>query len=296
MQTLILDFVLPASMVVLMTGMGLTLTPRDFRRIVDAPGATVLGTVLQLVAMPVVGIALALAFDLPPYLAAGLVVIAACPGGMFSNVFVHIAGANTALSITLTASATMVTLFTMPLWVRLVLDQVGVGAAEIHVPVVDTALRLGGLTVLPIATGMLVRAKWPESVRLEKGCTRVGALGIVGALTYDALRRPELPVAEFEQSLLPAFLLIAIATAMGLGSARAARLSFRDAVTLTLEMIVKNSLLGLVLARSSLAFEATIPIVAFSLFQTPLGVAMLTFWRWAARRAGESLPALRVNG
>ncbi len=285
MENLILDLILPASMVVLMTGMGLTLTVSDFRRIADAPGSTVLGTVLQLLAMPVIGIGLALAFEMPPLLAAGLVVIAACPGGMFSNVFIHVAGANTALSITLTATATLVTLFTMPLWVRAILSVVGTGPIEIEVPVLETALNLGGLTVLPIAAGMMIRGRWPTSLQFEKWCTRFGGLGIGAALTYDAFQRPELPVAEFQASLLPAALLAVGSIVLGLGASWLARRSLTDAVTLTLELIVKNSLLGLVLARQSLAFEATVPIVAFSIFQLPFGVLMLLFWRRATHRS-----------
>ena len=97
-----------------MLGMGLSLTPRDFRRIAEAPTATILGTILQLVVIPATGVGIAIGFDLPPLLAAGLVLLAASPGGMFSNVFVHLARGNTALSITLTTAATMVTLLTIP--------------------------------------------------------------------------------------------------------------------------------------------------------------------------------------
>jgi BASS family bile acid:Na+ symporter len=277
------DVLLPGAMFGLMFGMGLTLSLRDFRNIALAPTATVLGTLLQLVAMPAAGIGIALASGLPPLLAAGLVVIAACPGGMFSNMYVHLGRANTALSITLTATATMATLFTLPLWLRVILDQVGDGAIDVEVPVLETALRLGGLTVLPVLVGMAVRSRRPGAHGAEKWLSRGSALVIVGAMVVDGMQRPELPIAEFQQSLLPAIWLAAAAVVLGLGGPVLLRLPSRDAATIGVELVVKNMLLGLVLARQSLDFEATIPIFAFATFQTPIGVLVLVGWRVLAR-------------
>jgi BASS family bile acid:Na+ symporter len=148
------EWIVPAGMFALMFGMGLALTVDDFRRVVLLPQATVVGTFLQLVGMPLAGFGLAHAFALDPLLAAGLVIIAACPGGVMSNMFVHLGRADTALSITLTATATAVTLFTIPLWVRAVLASFGEAGANIEMPVIETALYLGGFTILPVAVGM----------------------------------------------------------------------------------------------------------------------------------------------
>lgn len=269
----------------LMLGMGMTLSIADFRRIALAPAATLLGTFLQLVAMPLAGLALALAFELPPLLAAGLVIVAACPGGLFSNLYVHLAGANTALSITLTASATMVTLFALPVWVHLVLTIVGGGENRVDVPVLASALRLASLTVLPVACGMLLRNRAPNLLPYEKWLARSSALLIVIGVTADALARPDPPIAQFTQSLPPAAWLLAAAAASGLLVPRLFRLGSRDAVTITVELLVKNGLLGLVLARQSLAFDATIPILAFITLQTPVAIAVLVVWRILQRRA-----------
>jgi BASS family bile acid:Na+ symporter len=269
----------------LMLGMGMTLSVEDFRRIALAPAATVLGTLLQLVGMPLAGLALALAYGLPPLLAAGLVIVAACPGGLFSNMYVHLAGGNTALSITLTASATMVTLFTLPVWVHLVLAAVGGGGASVDLPILGTALRLASFTVLPVACGMVLRHRVPELLRFEKWLARVSAGLIVVGVTVDALGQPDPPIAQFRQSLPPALWLLATAAVSGLLVPRLLRLGMRDAVTITVELLVKNGLLGLVLARQSLSFDATIPILAFITLQTPIAIAVLVAWRLLERRA-----------
>ena len=280
----ITDLLLPTAMFSLMFGMGLTLTAGDFQRVARTPAATVLGTLLQLVGMPMVGIGIALAYGLPPLLAAGLVVIAACPGGMFSNMYVHLARGNTALSVTLTATATMVTLFTLPLWVRGMLSSMGGEAASIEVPVLETALELGGLTVLPVGIGMLVRGRRPEAVKLEKWLTRTAAVVIVGGMAFEGLQRPDLPIEAFQQSLAPAVWLAVAAVAAGIAIPALLRLPTRDVATIAVELVVKNALLGLVLARRSLEFDAVLPIFAFSLVQTPLGILVLVGWRLLARR------------
>jgi len=268
----------------LMLGMGLTLSVDDFRRIAQAPAATLLGTSLQLVGMPLAGLGLALAYELPPLLAAGLVVVAACPGGMFSNMYVHLAGGNTALSITLTATATAVTLVTMPVWVQVALAVVEGGETSVDVPVLGSALRLAGLTILPVACGMLLRYRASELLRFEKRLTRTSALLIVVGVTVDALGQPEPPVAEFRQSLAPALWLLGAAVASGLIVPLLLRLALRDAVTIAVELVVKNGLLGLVLTRQVLGFDATVPILAFITFQSPVGIALLVAWYFYDRR------------
>jgi BASS family bile acid:Na+ symporter len=123
------------SMFTLMLGMGLTLQGDDFRRIATSPRATLVGTVLQLLVMPIVGMAIARFFGLSQVLSSGIVVLAACPGGMFSNMMVHLARGNTALSVTLTATATLVTLFTLPLWYgtgRHARDRYGASTGDAH--------------------------------------------------------------------------------------------------------------------------------------------------------------------
>ena len=281
---MIVEVLLPISMFLLMAGMGLTLEVDDFRRIAGAPLATILGTVLQLVVVPAAGFAIAVAYDLPPLLAAGVVICAACPGGMFSNVFVHLAGANTALSVTLTASSTMVTLFTLPLWIRGILAWTGGGETIAEVPVLETAANLAGLTVLPIVVGMAARARWPDTAGYEKWLTRIGALGIGVALTIDWITREAAPMAELRQSFPPIIVLIAAMLVIGLGIPFLFRLSARDTVTLGVEVVVKNTLLGIVVARSALDFEAILPVMAYGTIETPLGGLLLVIWRWYEAR------------
>lgn len=289
MNQLWIDLGLSVGMFLLMLGMGLTLVTDDFRRVATNPRATVVGTLLQLVVMPIVGIFLANLFALPPILAAGIVVVAACPGGMFSNMYVHFAKGNTALSITLTATATLVTLFTLPLWVQLALTlfEAPDGAA-IEMPVLDTALRLATLTILPVAIGMVTRARNPNALRWERRVTMLGAIMIVLGAAFGAGNNPDIETSQFLVSLVPAAAFAGSAMVIGTVVPLLFGIPARDSITIAVEMIVKNTLLGIVLVAQVLEFEAVLPIFAFAAFQTPGGILLLVGWRWLERRRGRS--------
>jgi BASS family bile acid:Na+ symporter len=280
------------AMCTLMFAMGLTLTAADFRRIARTPVPTLVGTVLQLIVMPLIGIAIASYYELSPILTAGLVVLAACPGGMFSNMFVHIARGHTALSITLTATSTLVTLFTLPLWIRLALSGSQAASDSVQMPIFDTALRLGMLTILPIAIGMLVRTQRPGAVRWETMLSRVSFVAICIGAGIDGVDRGEAPTSEFMESVVP--VVVYTISALGVGTLVPALfgISARDAVTIAVEIVVKNTLLGIVLLTQSVDFVAIVPILVYMVVQTPAGVGLLVGWRMLAKRGYfEAVPS-----
>jgi BASS family bile acid:Na+ symporter len=289
LDSVITQWIVPAGMFVLMLAMGLTLTLDDFRRIVSIPRPTVVGTLLQLVAMPLAGLALAIAFDLEPILAAGLVVIAACPGGAMSNVLCHLGKADTALSITLTATATMITLFTIPLWVRIA--SAGETGSVVDMPFVDTALGLGAFTVLPVAVGMALRPLWPALAAQERWLTRVSTLVIVVALTIEAMTNEDPPLAALESTWRPALLLLVSALVMGIGLPLLLNLGARDAATIAVEISIKNSVLGLFVTTEALrSLEAAAPVAVFMTFQVPVGIGVLALYNLWRRRQPSPLP------
>jgi len=111
---------LPISLGIIMLGMGLSLTPTDFKRVALYPKATALGILNQIVVLPIIGFFLLLIFPMStPELAVGIMVLAACPGGPTSNLISHISKGDTALSISLTAISSIIVVFTIPLIVNL---------------------------------------------------------------------------------------------------------------------------------------------------------------------------------
>jgi BASS family bile acid:Na+ symporter len=112
---LLTKVLLPLSLAIIMLGMGMTLEPADFSRIVKYPKAILIGLCNQLIFLPLIGLFLAIAFDLDPTMAVGLMVITACPGGPTSNLITQVSKGNIALSVTLTAFTSFICILSIPL-------------------------------------------------------------------------------------------------------------------------------------------------------------------------------------
>ena len=271
---------LPAMMFGLMFAMGLALTPQDFRRILQVPGPVITGTLLQLVAMPCIGFSIAVLFDLPAWLALGLMVCAACPGGMGSNLFIYYAGANTALSISLTTVATAVSLITLPLWIGAMQAALGQTAGGVSIPLLDMVVELGALTVVPVAAGVFTRVLHDAAYRLERPLALGSTLGLVGVTVLDSVDRPSFQPELFAQSFVPVAILVAAAFVLGYLVPRWLGQSVADAVTISVELCVRNILLGIVVVSISFnEFEPNIPLFLYSGLMIPPAVLALVLFR-----------------
>ena len=107
-------YFMPATLVVIMLGLGLSLTLADFRRVLLFPRAIFIGLVCQMLLVPVLCYGLAVAFALPPIFAVGMMLLAASPGGAAANLFSHLARGDVALNLTLTAVNSLLSLLTLP--------------------------------------------------------------------------------------------------------------------------------------------------------------------------------------
>ncbi|MBE9030344.1 bile acid:sodium symporter [filamentous cyanobacterium LEGE 11480] len=160
----------PLSLFIIILGMGLGLTIKDFKQILVEPKAVILGLLAQLVMVPIVGFILAFIFPLSPELAVGVVLVAACPGGATSNLLTYLAKGNVALSVTLTAFSSLVTVFSIPLVVNLALQLFLDEAVDLRLPFVKTVIRLATIVILPLIIGMVIKSFRPSvASTIEKG-------------------------------------------------------------------------------------------------------------------------------
>lgn len=166
-------YVLPIYLMLIMAGMGMTLTPADFKRVFEYPMAATVGLIGQLMLVPIAAFLCAKFLITDPQLAVGFIILGACPGGITSNLCVYLARGDTALSITLTAVSSVLTMFTIPLIVGTgLLHFLGVNS-EIQLPIGKTMLQVFAITVLPISIGMFVRAKAPGFARDVQGVLEI---------------------------------------------------------------------------------------------------------------------------
>ncbi len=153
----LVSILVPVALVTLMLGLGLTLEVRDFRRILQSPRLMALGLVAQMVLLPILGVGVALASGLQAPFALGLVVLTLCPGGALSSALCNFIRADVALSVSLTATASLVTPFTIPLLYRWAGGFWANTETTLNLPIGPTMGQLVGVSIAPVVVGMIVR-------------------------------------------------------------------------------------------------------------------------------------------
>jgi bile acid:Na+ symporter, BASS family len=166
--------VLPIALAIIMLGMGLSLVPEDFQRVKKYPKAVSIGLISQLVFLPIIGFFIAKVVPMQPAIAMGLMIIALCPGGASSNIVTFLAKGDIALSVTLTAFSSLITVFTIPVLGNLAYQHFIGQTAAIALPIGATIVQIFLITLLPIGLGMVFRQIFPEVARrLEKVTNRL---------------------------------------------------------------------------------------------------------------------------
>jgi BASS family bile acid:Na+ symporter len=176
------SLILPIALGTMMLGMGLSLVPEDFQRVGKYPKAVVIGLISQLILLPIIGFTIAKIVPMQPAIATGLMIIALCPGGVSSNLVTFLAKGDVALSVTLTALSSLITIFTIPIFTNLASQHFFGQSAAVELPIGTTILQIFVVTFLPIAIGMSIRQFAPTlSAKLEK-VTSASAAALLGLI------------------------------------------------------------------------------------------------------------------
>ena len=158
--------VAPICLALIMLGLGLGLSVKDFTRILRVPKDFFVGFFSQLVILPIVALGIALILDLPAPIAVGLMIIAAAPGGVTSNVLTKFANGDVALSISLTAVVSLISIISVPFVVITSADILGVTIST-NVSMVGIALKMALVVTIPVIIGMVIRG-FAENFILSK--------------------------------------------------------------------------------------------------------------------------------
>ena len=158
--------VAPICLALIMLGLGLGLSVKDFTRILRVPKDFIVGFFSQLVILPIVALGIALILDLPAPIAIGLMIIAAAPGGVTSNVLTKFANGDVALSISLTAVVSLISIISVPFVVITSADILGVTIST-NVSMVGIALKMALVVTVPVIIGMIIRG-FAENFILSK--------------------------------------------------------------------------------------------------------------------------------
>lgn len=248
------DIMLPLSLAIIMLGMGLSLVPYDFKRVVLLPKAASIGIINQIIVLPVVGFLLLLLFGLKsPELAVGIMILAACPGGPTSNLISHISRGDTALSITLTAISSLVAVITIPLIVNFALSYFMQHGEYIPLPVLDTIIKLTLITLLPVSIGMIIRARAVNFAnKMNKPVKIVSGILLFLIIFAAIMSNRDIFVSSFRDVGPIALSLNVVMLIIGYLSARILRLRTAQSITISVESGIQNGTLGITLASALL--------------------------------------------
>jgi len=147
----------PVCLALIMFSLGLGLKLRDFTRVLRSPKDFVVGFLCQVVLLPIIAFILIKIITLPPEIALGVMVIAAAPGGVTSNILTKFADGDVALSVTLTAAASLICIFTIPLIIYNAADLIGITITK-EVSVLNLSLKMFFVVTVPVMTGMIFRS------------------------------------------------------------------------------------------------------------------------------------------
>ena len=156
----------PICVALIMLGLGLGLSVKDFTRILRTPKDFFVGFFSQLIILPIVALAIVLILDLPAPIAVGLMIIAAAPGGVTSNVLTKFANGDVALSISLTAVVSLISIISVPFVVIVSADILGVTISK-NISIVGIALKMALVVTVPVVIGMVIRG-FAENFILSK--------------------------------------------------------------------------------------------------------------------------------
>ena len=287
----LLQLAVPVTMFTLMFAMGLTLTLADFKRVIRLPKVIIIGLLINLAILPLVGLRLAYSFELSAMLAVGLVAVAACPSGTTSNVIVHMGKGDTALSISLTAIATLITLFTLPLWVNFTLAEFADQTTFIEMPVLKTAAQLALFTLLPVVLGMTARRHKPNWVKAEPVLSKVSTVAMIAAFVGAGIADSGNMLQEASSIVVPAILLLAAAVTIGLLLPKSLGINTKDSVTIAVESSLKNILLSFFIATNALKVtEVAYASAIIGVIMIPVAIVIMVIYRQTNKQQPLATP------
>ena len=288
-ESVLTSVVLPLSLFLIMLGMGMSLVASDFKRVLLYPKAVALGLLSQMVLLPLVGFGLAIAFGLSPLLAVGLMLIAACPGGVTSNLIAHVSRADTALSITLTAINSFLAVVTLPLIMAFSIEHFMGQSQSVQLPVLKTIGQVVAITVFPVSIGMAIRHKALEFAQRMERASRIASTVVFVLILVGIIAANIQVIKDHFLALSGVTLALNLITmGLGFGLAKLGKLARPQQLTIAIESGIQNGTLAIVVATTILKNgEIALPGGVYSLVMFVTGGLIMGYF---GRKNAEAAP------
>ena len=269
---MLIDILLPLSLIFIMFTLGLGLTVLDFKNVLFQPKAFMVGIINQMIILPLIAFLIAIFFSLSGEMAVGMMILACCPGGVTSNIITKFAKGDTALSISYTAIISIVTVITLPLIVGFS-RQYFMGADTTLINIFDLGLIMFVITAVPVCIGLYINMRYNDfsksfSLIANKVSTLLFVIIVIGALISEWVTfKDNLNV------LAPSIIsLICIMLFISYNSAKLFKISKKKRITIAIESGIQNATVGITIGN--LIMPSDVGISTLSLTYGVYGILM----------------------
>lgn len=270
-------FIVLPILTLLMFDLGLALQPADFRLIVERPYAVMAGLVGQIICLPLIALLVGHLFAVDPIFFLGIMLIACSPGGSSSNVFSMLAGGDVALSVSLTAFSSVITLFTGPFIMDALAASMG-SATDVHLPVGNLLVQNIVLMAVPIALGLCVSVYRPKvAFRLHGVLKRMAFPLLIVLATVFFVQNRDVIVLEFPKLGLSITVLILLSMLSGVVLSWLMRLTRQEQRTIVIEIGMQNAAQAITVASSPFVFNNDVMAIPAIVYALMMNVVLLTY-------------------
>ncbi|MBE0368122.1 bile acid:sodium symporter family protein [Pseudoalteromonas aurantia] len=253
MLNTLISIALPIALIIIMIGVGLSLTADDFKRVFKQPKSFLLGAFCQLLVLPCTALCIILITGMKGELAAGLFILSLCPGGTTSNLFSYLAKADVGLSVSLTAVIGFITPFTIPLLSIWAINTYVGTNSSFSLPLFETWLKLMIITVIPVVFGMTLRKKWPTTATSAQAYVSWLSMTILALVIISICVTLDNKIVEYILLAGPAAIALNISTMLiGFLVAHYFLHNAAQSRTITLEVGLQNGTLALLITTGML--------------------------------------------
>ncbi len=267
MDSGIITIMLPLALAIIMIGLGLELTPKDFARVSKHPKAVLIALFCQLVLLVGIAFILCIVLDLPPLLSVGLMLLAASPGGSTANLFSYLFKGDIALNITLTAINSVIAAFTLPLIVNFSIQYFMNDGQQITMQF-SKILQVFAIILIPVCIGMLIRHYAPRFTEKLNKPLRIFSVVFLVLIIIGAITKERHNILEYLTQVGLATVIFCLSSLLigyfvprlfGINSAQARACAF--------EIGIHNSTLAMTIALTVIAnTTVAMPAAVYSIF------------------------------
>ena len=278
----------PFFLFTVMMAMGLALTLQDLKQVLAKPKAIIAGLSAQILLLPAITIGLGFLFSSPPIIAAGAIILAACPGGVTSNAYAFSARADIALSVGLTTIASMVTVFSIPYLTLFALD-LHLDRSEMPaLSALQMTWTLAQFTIIPVTLGMIFRAWQPGlAKKLIEPLRIITLIALILIALIGTVNAWDTIVTNIWTAGILMATINIVAMSLGYGLANLLRLPFKQMASITFEVDVQNLSMALFVCLTFLKSpELAVATFVYALF---MKITALSFVWYVRKKLAESV-------